>query len=117
MDQEEIEETATDIFSVHKVKRASHNPYSLQNSSQIATDSPTPCNNDANNRFSNDQSSEEEKREQKEEADNDQATCTPIHSNQNQLLKLLSNLEGLTPAGLEHLLSTQDRVEENNDIG
>ena len=33
--------------------------------------------------------------------------------NNNNLMQLLSNLEGLTPAGLEHLMETQDRVVPN----
>ena len=37
------------------------------------------------------------------------AGATP-EKNENQLLKLLSSLEGLTPAGLEHLLETQDKL-------
>ena len=38
-----------------------------------------------------------------------QKNQTPEKGHEN-LLQLLSNLEGLTPAGLEHLLATQDRM-------
>lgn len=34
---------------------------------------------------------------------------TPV-KNDDYLLNLLSNLEGLTPAGLEHLMETQDKI-------
>ena len=39
----------------------------------------------------------------------EQRTQTPEKDNDN-LLHLLSNLEGLTPAGLEHLMETQDKL-------
>lgn len=37
------------------------------------------------------------------------ADVTP-DKGQDNLLQLLSNLEGLTPAGLEHLMETQDKL-------
>jgi hypothetical protein len=45
----------------------------------------------------------------------DDQTKTPERPN-NELIKILSNLEGLTPEGLEHLLGTQGRVAQTQQL-